>query len=150
MGNQSCSKNKHFHLFLILVFFNVKLKLLLNFNFSQFHKHIFRSSRTDVFFKIRALKNFAILKIKKRLQQRSFPVRSSHQEVFLKSDVLFLQANVNIDRFPSQNAGIVILCHRSIFIFIEQRFFISQHILVRSVKIIVSNYNRRNWSNLVS
>ena len=54
--------------------FNVKLKLLINFNFSQFHEHIFRSSRTQKFFKIGALKNFAILRIKKRLQHSYFPV----------------------------------------------------------------------------
>ena len=46
--------------------FNVKAKLLINFNFSQFHKQTFRSSCTQMFFKIGALKNFAILRIKKR------------------------------------------------------------------------------------
>ena len=50
--------------------FNVKLNLLINFDFSQFHEHIFRSSPTQMFFKIGALKNFAILRIKKRLQYR--------------------------------------------------------------------------------
>ena len=60
------------------LFFNVKL-IKLNMNkFSQFHEHIFRSSRSHMFFKIAALKNFAILKIKKRLKHRCFPVRSSH------------------------------------------------------------------------
>ena len=76
--------------------FNVKLKLLINFNFSQFHEYVFRSSRTQVLFKIDALKNFSVLKIKKRLQRRYFPVRSSHYEVFLKPGLFFLQANVNI------------------------------------------------------
>ena len=57
--------------------FNVKLKLIM-YKFSQFHEHIFRSSRSHMFFKIAALKNFAILKIKKRLKHRCFPVRSSH------------------------------------------------------------------------
>ena len=79
MGNQSWNKSKHFHLFLILMlkksgFFNVKLILFMN----NFYKHIFRSSRLQMFFKISALKNFAILRIKKRLQHRCFRVRSSH------------------------------------------------------------------------
>ena len=78
-GNQSWNKSKHFHLFLILMlkksgFFNVKLILFMN----NFYKHIFRSSRLQMFFKISALKNFAILRIKKRLQHRRFCVRSSH------------------------------------------------------------------------
>ena len=72
-------------------FFNVILKLLKNFDFSQFHEHIFRSSRTQIFFTIVALKNFAILRIKKMLQHRCFLVRSSHYEVFL-TKVFFLQA----------------------------------------------------------
>ena len=43
------------------LFFNVKLKLvMINFNFSQFHEHIFESSRSQTFFKIGALKNYAI------------------------------------------------------------------------------------------
>ena len=50
-----------------------------------------------MFFKIRALKNFARLRIKERHQHRCFPVRSSHQEVFLKKDALFCKLiNVNI------------------------------------------------------
>ena len=47
MGNQPWSKNKHF--------------LGINVNFYQFHERIFRSSRSQMFFKIGALKNFAIL-----------------------------------------------------------------------------------------
>ena len=39
-------------------FFNVKLILFMN----NFYKHIFRSSRLQMFFKISALKNFAILR----------------------------------------------------------------------------------------
>ena len=78
VGNLSWNKSKHFHLFLILMlkkpFFNVKLNLCMN----NFFKHIFRSSRLQMFFKISALKNFAILRIKKRFQRRCFPVRSSH------------------------------------------------------------------------
>ena len=82
MGNQSWSKNKHFYLFLILIwrwknlFFNVKLILLIH--FSQLHELIFRSSRTQMLLKIGALENFAILRIKWRLQHSCFPVRSSH------------------------------------------------------------------------
>ena len=60
------------------LFLNVKLKLLIYFNFSQFHEHICRSSHMQMFFKISALKNFTILRIKKRLQHSWFPVRSSH------------------------------------------------------------------------
>ena len=41
-------------------FFNVKLNLCMN----NFFKHIFRSSRLQMFFKISALKNLAILRIK--------------------------------------------------------------------------------------
>ena len=37
-------------------FFNVKLKLLINPNFSQFLEHIFRSSRSQMFFKYVLLK----------------------------------------------------------------------------------------------
>ena len=78
-GNQSWNKSKHFHLFLIpmlkkLGFFNVKLILFMN----NFYKHIFRSSRLQMFFKISALKNFAIFRIKKRLQHWCFRVRSCH------------------------------------------------------------------------
>ena len=45
---------------------------------SYFYKHIFSSSRLQMFFKIGALKNFTILRVKKRLQHKCFPVRSSH------------------------------------------------------------------------
>ena len=55
-------------------FFNVKLILFMN----NFYKHIFRSSRLQMFFKISALKNFTLLRIKKRLQHRYFRVRSCH------------------------------------------------------------------------
>ena len=78
-GNQSWNKGKHFHLFLILMlkksrFFNVKLILFVN----DFYEHIFRSSHLQMFFKISALKNFALLRIKKRLQHRCFRVRICH------------------------------------------------------------------------
>ena len=87
--NQSWHKNKHFTCFWYWcwknLFSNVKmLKLLMN-KFFQFHEHFFRSSRSQMFSKIGALKNFAVFWIKKRLQDRFFPVRSSHQEVFLKN-----------------------------------------------------------------
>ena len=58
-----------------LVFFNKELKSLNP--FAQFHQHIFRSTRSrcsQMFFKIGALKNFAIFRIKKRLQHRCFLV----------------------------------------------------------------------------
>ena len=55
-------------------FLNVKLNLFMN----NFYKHFFRSSRLQMFFKINGLKNFTILRMKKRLQHRCFPVRSSH------------------------------------------------------------------------
>ena len=45
---------------------------------NYFQKDIFRSSRLQMFFKIDALKIFAILRMKKRLQHRCFPVRCSH------------------------------------------------------------------------
>ena len=64
----------HFHLPLILNlknpgFFYVELKILINnfFNFSKLHEHIFRYSRSQMFFKIGVLKNFVIIWIKKRL-----------------------------------------------------------------------------------
>ena len=69
------------NLFLILMLKKpeVKLKLLwINFNVSQFHEHIFRSSRLQMFFKIGGLKYFAILRIKKALPHIGFPVRSNH------------------------------------------------------------------------
>ena len=61
--------------------FHVELKSLIN-NFKCFSisiivtgfMNISRSSRSQVFFKIGALKNFAIFWIKKRLQHRCFPV----------------------------------------------------------------------------
>ena len=42
--------------------FQCKIKTPYKFNFSQFHEHMFRSSRTQMFFKIGALKSFANLK----------------------------------------------------------------------------------------
>ena len=42
-------------------FFNARLKLFIN----NFYEHIFRSSRLQMFFKISALKNFAILRMKR-------------------------------------------------------------------------------------
>ena len=62
------------------LFFDVKLKFLMNKSefFSVSWTYFQRSSRSQMFFKIRALKHFAILRIKKRLQHRCFPVRSIH------------------------------------------------------------------------
>ena len=78
-GNLSWNKSKHIHLFLIFMlkksgFFNVKLILCMN----DFYKHIFRSSHLQMFLKISALKNFAIPRIKKRLQHRCFHGGSCH------------------------------------------------------------------------
>ena len=63
-GNQSWNKNKHFHLFLssdknkhfhLFLYYKYKNSLWTIF-FSQFHDHILRSSRSQMFFKIGALK----------------------------------------------------------------------------------------------
>ena len=78
MGNRSWNKANIFTCFWYWCwknrFFNVKLTLYIN----NFYKHIFRSNFLQIFFKISALKNPAILRIKKRLQHRCFPVRSIH------------------------------------------------------------------------
>ena len=76
------------------LFFNVKFLMNKSRFFSVSWTYFQRSSRSQVFFKIRALKHLTILRIKKRLQHRRFPVRSSHREVFLKKGVCsFLQAD---------------------------------------------------------
>ena len=67
-GNQSWNKSKHFSLVSDIDIekigvFNVELIIFMN----NFYKHIFKSGRLQMFFKISALKNFAILRIKKRL-----------------------------------------------------------------------------------
>ena len=71
--------------------FNVKLKLFKNVNFSQFHEHIFINSRTQMFFKVGAFKNFTILRIKKRLQHRCSVFSCKKQTLgdLLKKCVLF-------------------------------------------------------------
>ena len=76
---------------LFSVFFNIKLKLLIIFIFSQFHKHIFWSNRSQLFFKIGALKNLAIFWIKKRLQHMCFSVRIVNIVKFLKEQLFYLQ-----------------------------------------------------------
>ena len=53
-------------------FFYMKLKFLVNKFY--FFSHIFKSSRSQMFFKIAVLKDFAIFWIKKGLQQRRFSV----------------------------------------------------------------------------
>ena len=53
-------------------FFIIKLKIPYEQSLFLFHEHFFRSSRSQMFFKIGALKDFAIFWIKKRLQQRCF------------------------------------------------------------------------------
>ena len=55
--------------------------------FSQFHKHM-GSSRSLIFFKIAALKNFAILKIKKILQHRCFLCKKQTRDVNILIDFL--------------------------------------------------------------
>ena len=95
MRNQSWSKKIIFIYFWYRcwknLFFNIKLKLLINFNFSQFHEHIFWSSRTLMLFKIGALKNFAILRIKKRLRHR----KKQPLGGLLVKRCSFLEANVD-------------------------------------------------------
>ena len=77
--NQSWNENKHFHLFLswnknkhfhLFLYYKAKNSLWTIFIFFQFH--IFRSSHSQMFFKIGAFKDFAILWIKNRLQQTCF------------------------------------------------------------------------------
>ena len=83
-GNQSWNKNKEIYFY---VFLKLKLKnpvflsrvktLSTIFKFSQFYHgfmNIFRSSRSQMFFNIRTLKNFAIFWIKESIQHRCFPV----------------------------------------------------------------------------
>ena len=48
-------------------FFNMKINLFINY----FYKHIFQSSHLEMFLKIGANKNFAILRIKKRLHSNT-------------------------------------------------------------------------------
>ena len=64
-GNQSWNKNNHFHLFLswnknkhfhLFPEYKVKNSSWTIFIFSQFHERIFRRSRSQMFFKIGALK----------------------------------------------------------------------------------------------
>ena len=49
-----------------------------------FNEHTFRKSHLQMVFEIGALKNFAIFQIKKRLQNRYFPVRPVNIAKFLK------------------------------------------------------------------
>ena len=55
-------------------FFNINIKIPCEQSFFLSFMNIFRSSRSQMFFKIVALKDFAIFWIKKRLQQRCFSV----------------------------------------------------------------------------
>ena len=77
------------------LFFNVKLKFPINFNFSPFHEHIFRSSRTQMFFKIGVLKHFAILRIRRDSNTVVFLQKAATRQSSLKR-CSFLQAYVNI------------------------------------------------------
>ena len=62
--------------------FNVKLILFMN----NFYRQIFRSSRLQMFFKISALKNFAILRIKKRLPTQVFSCKKQPHDVNIVID----------------------------------------------------------------
>ena len=67
-GNQSWNKNTCF-------WYYDEISWCWNIlNFSQLHEHNFRSSRSQIFFKIGPPKNFAIFRFKKRRQYRRFPV----------------------------------------------------------------------------
>ena len=55
-----------------------------------------------MFFKICALKHFAILRIKNRFQHRCFLVRSSQREVFLKKGVTAQKMKFSIKDFFSK------------------------------------------------
>ena len=81
----------HLHLFLILMsknpvslcFFIPSQQFLIFLSFMN----IFRSSRLQMFFKIGALKNFAIFRIKNSLHHRCFPVNmaKSLRRAFLQN-----------------------------------------------------------------
>ena len=66
---------------------------------NNFYKHIFRSSRLQMFFKISALKYFAILRIKKGLQHRCFRIRSSHMVLTYRTLITSYFRPVNIAKF---------------------------------------------------
>ena len=94
-GNQSWNKNRDIFIFICfwcwcwivcsIEFYSIELKSLIN-NFQLLSfMNIFRSSRLQMFFKISALKNFAIFWIKKSLQHRCFPVNIAK---FLKTAFL--------------------------------------------------------------
>ena len=60
---------------------------MINFYVSQFHENIFRSSCSQMLFKIGALKNFAILRIKKGLQHK-FSCKEKPRNVNIVTDFL--------------------------------------------------------------
>ena len=107
---------------------------MINFNDCQFHEYIFRSIRSQTFFKIGALKNFAILKIKKELQHKYFPVRSSH--------VMLTQRQLSFSKCWDSD-------FISLYLFLKN-WSIPQHISACSVRINFSNCNRQNQSSLAS
>ena len=65
-------------------FLNIKLILCMN----NFYKHIFRSSRLQMFFKIKALKNFAILRIKKETPTLVLPCKKLPHDIKILIDFL--------------------------------------------------------------
>ena len=87
-GSQSWNKNKEIFIFTCFwkscFLCRVKIPYQQFLTFLSFVK-IFRSSHSQLFFKIGALKNFAIFWIKKSLQHRRFPVNIAK---FLKIDFL--------------------------------------------------------------
>ena len=80
-----------------------------------------------MFCKIDALQNFAILRIENTLSQTCFPIESSH-------------VNVNI---------LIDFVLKPLYLFLKN-WSIPKHILVCSVKMNLSNCNRRNQNSLAS
>ena len=143
MGNQLWNKSKHFYLFLILMlkklFFKCKVKSLYN-----FYKHIFRSSRLQMFFKINALKNFAIPRVKfiklagwrlacnfKRKKLKKFK-KTSTQVCFSMKFAKFLRT-IFFYRIPPVTASVFFLKSKHYFETLLWRtniFFLSTHCLM--------------------
>ena len=80
-------------------FFNVKLNLFMN----NFYKHIFRSSRSRMFFKIIALKNFAI----PRINNFAIPRRVHIACKFSK--LIFLKVTNKLISFPATFTFVLLL-----------------------------------------
>ena len=114
------------------LFFNVKLKLMKIFKFFSVSLNTLSgSSHSQIFFKIGVIKNFATLRIKKRLERRCFPVRSSNMLMLTYWYISFQKC------WESDFHAIVL------YLFLKN-WPIPQHISVCSVKINFSNCNRWN------